>query len=218
MDPTTAIALLSIAFTVSHLVLSHPPVRSAAIARLGPGRFAGLYSLLSLILWLPLAASWWTNLHAGRMLWVLRSPLAVHTAELMALFGLALAVAGMARPAPSSQYVRRKGALEVRGAQFITRHPLFMGLGLLCLAHVLVNGWAGDLWFMGSQVVLSVAGAWHQDQRHSASRPEYRDFCDKTSFWPNPVGLLLVRDGRTWAAMAVGAGLAVLLRYAHRWF
>jgi uncharacterized membrane protein len=218
MASTTAIALLSIAFTVSHLVISHPPVRSTLIARLGTGRFTAMYSALSLVLWVPMAALWWTNVHAGRMLWALRSPLWVHTAELLAVFGVALAVAGIMRPAPSSQYAKRKTSLEVRGAQVITRHPLFMGLGLLCLAHVLVNGWAGDLWFLGSQVLLSVVGSWHQDQRHSAARPEYRAFCEKTSFWPDPLGLLRVRDGRTWAAMAVGVGLAVALRYAHGWF
>jgi uncharacterized membrane protein len=158
MASTTAIALLSIAFTVSHLVISHPPVRSTLIARLGTGRFTAMYSALSLVLWVPMAALWWTNVHAGRMLWALRSPLWVHTAELLAVFGVALAVAGIMRPAPSSQYAKRKTSLEVRGAQVITRHPLFMGLGLLCLAHVLVNGWAGDLWFLGSQVLLSVVG------------------------------------------------------------
>lgn len=218
MDPVPVIAALSLAFVGSHLVFSHPPVRTALVSGLGRGPFLELYSLMSLALWLPLVGVWWTHRHAGTLYWAARGNWVVHLAELVAMTGLALMVAGVAHPAPTGPAWRTTGrALAVRGAEAITRHPLFMGIGLLSLAHVLVNGWVGDLWFCGAHLALAVLGALHQDQRHRAARPEYEDYMRATTLWPNPLGLRAL-DARTWASLGAGVALAVLIRFAHRWF
>jgi uncharacterized membrane protein len=217
MDPTLAIALLSSAFVLTHLVLSHPPLRSKLLDRLGFGAFAVVYSVIALGIWVPLTWLWWTHRHAGALLWVQRGPVAVHLAELIAACGVALMVAAVARPPPASMASRLAGRpIEVRGAAAITRHPLFVGIALLCSAHILVNGWASDLWFMGSHVALALLGAVHQDQRHSA-RSEYARFMSHTTVWPDPRGLLRI-DRFTAGTLVAGVVLAFVIRYAHRWF
>lgn len=208
-------AALGGTFLVTHFVMSHPPVRARLVQRLGDRGFQGVYSLVALASYVPWVAVWVTHRHAGPALWVLRSPAAVHGAELVAACGVALAVAGVVNPAPSS-VTGPRGQLGVRGLSHVTRHPLNLGVAMLMAAHVAVNGWVGDLVFFGGHLALALLGPWHQDLRHRAARPEYAAFADATSFWPNPLGLARV-GGRGAAALALGLVLAVALRYGHRW-
>lgn len=217
MDPVVAITGLSAAFVGSHLVLSHPPLRSPLVARLGRFPFAGVYSALSIALYAPLAWVWWTHRHAGPALWTLRGPLAVHAAEVVVACGVALAVAGVALPAPSSIGAGAQPIRAPRGVQHVTRHPVLMGSTLLAAGHLLTNGWLGDVVFLGGHVVLGVAGALHQDARMRAERPGYAEFAAATTAWPNPLGLPRV-GGRAAAILAVGLAIAVAIRWAHRWF
>jgi uncharacterized membrane protein len=135
--------------------------------------------------------------------------------EVVAVLGVAMVVAGFAQPAPSSMESRVKGDhLEVRGLAHVTRHPVMWGTALLCLAHLPTNGWASDLWFWGSNLVLALVGAALQDQRLARTRPGYAAFAARTSFFPNPAGL--PRIGlRSLVAGALGAAAAIGVRLAH---
>lgn len=218
MDPIARLAVLSLAFVGSHFLLSHRPVREVLVARLGAGPFRGLYALLSVALFVPQVWTWWTYRHAGTALWVFRSPAVVHAMEVVALVGVAMAVAGFAVPAPSSMESRVKGDhLDVRGLSHVTRHPLMWGIALLCLAHLPTNGWPSDLWFWGSNLVLALVGAALQDRRLAHTRPGYADFLARTTFWPNPAGLPRI-GRRSLLAGGVGAALAAGVRFAHGWF
>ena len=53
----------------------------------------------------------------------------------------------------------------VKGVLRITRHPLFAGLALWGLAHVLVNGFLSDVVFFGGFPLFSLLGGAHQDAR-----------------------------------------------------
>jgi uncharacterized membrane protein len=216
MSPVLSASLWAGAFLGTHFVLSHPPVRTPLVARLGLGGFAAAYSLVSLVTWGPLAWIWWTARPAGALLWLRRDPLSVHGAEVVATLGAMLLVGGLAQPAPSSITSTARGPLAPRGATHVTRHPMMMGLALMLLPHLWLNGWALDLVFFGAHLALAVLGAAHQDHRHRA-RPEYADFCAHTSFFPDPRGLPRV-GGRVAAAMAAGVAMAAALRWAHRWF
>lgn len=221
MSPVAQITAWGLAFLGSHLLLSHPPVRTPLVGALGRWRFRGLYSLVSLATFVPWVWAWWTNLHAGALWWNLRTPVVTHLSEVLAVAGLALALGGYLRPMPSGiASGEPTGELRLRGFAPVTRHPAFMGWALWCLAHLLVNGWAGDISFFGIMIATSVVGSMHQDWRLAAERPSYRDFIAKTTLlpWPNPA-VLGTLDGRSVGGAVLGLGLGLLFRWFHAdWF
>jgi uncharacterized membrane protein len=46
----------------------------------------------------------------------------------------------------------------VGGIQKVTRHPSFIAFAIFGFAHMLMNGWAGDILFFGSFPALSILG------------------------------------------------------------
>lgn len=214
MDPLLLIAVTGLLFLVTHIALPHPPLRSALVARLGANGYLGVYSLISFATFVPFVWVWWGARHQGAVLWMLRSPPITHTVELLLIIAFALIVGGVVRPAPASIATTLQHLpVEARGLTRVTRHPMMMGMGLWALAHLLVNGWLSDVLFFGIYALTALGGAWHQDWRKS-SDPAYAAVVAQTSFWPNPRGLAGL-DGRSWGALAGGAGLAVLLRVFH---
>jgi uncharacterized membrane protein len=217
MSPTAQIVAWGLAFLGSHLLLSHPPVRSPLVARLGRWRFRAFYSLASLATFVPWCWVWWQHRHAGALLWALRTPVVTRLAEALAVLGLVLAMGGYLRPMPSGMASGEpSGELRLRGFAPITRHPAFMGWALVCAAHVLVNGWAGDVAFFGGMILTSLIGSWHQDMRLAAERPGYAAFMAKTTLlpWPNPA-VLRTLDARSLTGAGLGLGIAVVLRVFH---
>lgn len=216
MSPVLRIALGALGFAGLHLLLSHPPIRRRLAGVLGEAPFRGVYSLavgapLALMTW-----AWWTNPHAGEALWVLRDPVATHGAELLIALGLALALGGAARPAPSSVAGPRTDTPQVRGWTGLTRHPVGWGLSLLALGHMLVNGWPGDLWFWGGFAATGLLGSAHQDWRMRRDRPGYAAFAERTTFFPIPGrGTLAALDAPAVIGAAIGLGTAVVLRLFH---
>lgn len=218
---TVALSILAfnLAFVATHLAPAHPPIRAALVARLGTGAYLGLYSLVSFATMGPAAGLWWVNLHGGPMFWALRGGVWTALATAIGALGLALAVGGLATPAPTSMgkdAVLARDTIEVRGASAITRHPVSIGSALLGVAHLIGNGWATDVaWWVGLPLV-GVLGALHQDARKAAEHPGYRAFMAETSVLPfaRPGNLGRV-GGRAWAAMAVGAGIALGARWLH---
>ena len=136
MSAATVILSLWAAFAATHLGLSSRRLRPVLVARLGAAGFAAAYSLVSLAIFVPLVWFYFGNKHAGPLLWHLGDSSVVRWAMYAGMgFAFAIAAAGIARPSPASL---RPGAAEVQGVYRITRHPLFMGVGLLGLLHLLV--------------------------------------------------------------------------------
>lgn len=178
----TLLVTFSLAFVVTHLVMSHGSVRERLRSRLGPGPFKGVYSLVSFATLGPAAVLFWKNRHLGPVLWQLPHGLAVAAALLTMLFGLLLLVLGFASPSPVGMIPAKA---EVRGVLRITRHPANMGFACFGLAHVLANGALGDVAFFGSFVALGVVGAFHQDARIRKARgSSLADFFHRTSVLP----------------------------------
>src|SRR5262245_59232249 len=138
-------------FVGTHLAMSHPPARAALVARLGDYGFLGAYSAVSFATFGPLVALWWLHRHEGTPLWMLRgSPVAVAVSIGLALAGFFLLFGAFASPPPSSLAQRFLGKPpRVRGMTAVTRHPLFVGMSLWAVAHVLMNGWGPDVAFFG---------------------------------------------------------------------
>jgi uncharacterized membrane protein len=178
----TLIVLFSALFVATHLGLSHDPIRSGLVAKIGEWPFRGLYSLISFLTLGPVAVLWWQNRHLGAILWELPFWTERIVAAVLVFCGLFLLFQLLAAPSPAGMMPAKN---EARGVLRITRHPMNMGLALWGLAHLLANGTVGDVAFFGCFVVVGVLGPYHQDSRLKRSKGEsYVDFCRETSVLP----------------------------------
>jgi uncharacterized membrane protein len=212
---TLAVVALWIAFAASHMALSSLRVRPALVARLGEGPFAGVYSGLAFLFFIPLVWVYIANRHAGPLLWAI--PLGpVATWALYAVMALAwiLVVAGSIQPSPASLGAKDT---QVRGVHRLTRHPVFMGVGLFGLLHCVFMGFASDVAFFAGFPLFAVVGCAHQDRRKLASAGDaYRKWHAETPFLPF-TGRETLRGLRELPPLAVAGGLAltVALRLLH---
>ena len=215
-NPTVIVVILWLLFAASHMLPSSRAIRSRLISRLGEKRFLGAYSLTSFVFFMPLVYYYMTHRHAGPLLW---TPPASEAAEifltLLNVAGCVLLVAGVMTPSPAS--ITGAPRDNPTGAQQITRHPVFMGIGLWALAHVALNGYASDVAFFGGFVVFALAGSWHQDRRKLAGGDaRFERFHAATPFVPF-IGRGTLRGLMELPPLAVIIGVAVALaaRYLH---
>jgi uncharacterized membrane protein len=219
MSATLAIVALWLGFAGSHMLLSSRTLRPRLVAGLGERAFLGVYSLVSFAFFIPLVSVYFANKHAGPLLW----SIPIGTPLRWALYaGMAVAyvliVAGLVRPSPASIV---PGDPTPRGAQWLTRHPLLMGLGLFGLLHLVPNGNAADVAFFGGFPIFAIVGCLHQDQRKlAAGTPGFAAFHRQTPFLPF-TGSSTGRGIRELGPMVIvgGLGVTLLLRYFHAdWF
>lgn len=217
MDPTFSIVALWSGFALSHMALSSLRLRPKLVAALGPGPFQGLYSLLAFAFFVPLCWVYLENRHEGAWLWSVALGPALRWALYLAMgVAFVLIVAGALQPSPAAVGSKTTG---VRGVHRITRHPVFMGLALFGLLHLVPNGFASDVAFFGGFPLFTLLGCWHQDRRKLAEGSEtFRSFHAQTPFLPF-TGRDTLQGLRELspAALGIGAALSVLLRLAHPW-
>jgi uncharacterized membrane protein len=214
-----AIVLLWAAFAATHMGLSSLRLRPRLVSALGAQGFQAAYSLLALGIFVPLVWLYFSHQHAGPHLWYLGY---LKPVRWIAYLGMALALGliagGLLTPSPAS--LTGGAASEPRGVLRITRHPLLMGFGLFGLVHLLTaNVNAAELAFFVGFPLFVVLGCRHQDQRKMAGDPSYAHFVAQTGFLPfsAPGALRGLREALV--PLALGVGLAVLLRYFHPgWF
>jgi len=217
MEPWMWVALFAVLFVATHLALSHLPIRNWQIDRMGYRGFMAWYTLVSFVFFLPMTWFWWVDPHDGPMLWNLRGvPGSVEVTEVVCVLALGLFLGSYARPAPSSLASKAKGELQIRGMSVFTRHPLFWSLNLWALAHMAMNGWASDLAFYGSMLVVGILGGIHQDHRKRQTNPNYEAYISITTFVPVLRPRLFRQIGaRAGIAATVGIAVGVVLRYFH---
>ncbi len=216
MDPSLKIVLLWLAFALTHMGLSSLRLRRLLVDTLGMPLFRLVYSLISLAIFVPLVWVYFANKHAGLELWLLpRGTALTWTVYVLVGAAFVLVTAGLANPSPAAVV---PGDPAPRAVYRITRHPLFMGLALFALAHLLPNGWRADLAFFGGFVAVGLIGAWHQDRRKLAVEPgSFAEFRAGTPFLPF-TGRQTLTGLRELSptVVAVGIGLTILVRYFHR--
>lgn len=213
---STALVLVGlwIAFGVTHIAMSSLRWRPRLVAALGEVGFQGVYSLVALAIFVPLVTLYFRHKHAGPFLWSLGGVPGLRWI-IYAGMGVAfsLAVAGLVRRSPASL---GPGKAEVRGVFHVTRHPLFMGVGLFGLLHLgvaAVN--AAELAFFGGFPIFVWLGCRHQDQRKLVTAGEaFRRFHAGTSFLPRPTGILAALREQP-VPIAAAIALTATLRWLH---
>jgi uncharacterized membrane protein len=214
MSPVLAIVLLWVGFAGSHLVLSSVPVRQRLTARIGEPRFRGLYSLLAFAFFIPLTWVYFANKHAGPLLW---TPMHGPAVRWIVYAGMGLAfvllAASFVQPSPASVV---PGDTTPKGVLRLTRHPLLMAIAVFGLVHLLPNAHAADVAYFAGFPLFATIGAWHQDQRKLVTVPKFREFYERTPFFPF-TGRHTLRGMVELPLVAVGVGalLAVTVRYFH---
>lgn len=218
MSPTLSIVALWLAFAASHMTLSSLRLRPRIVSKIGERAFLGLYSLVAFVFFVPLVWIYLANKHAGPLLWSVRMTPALEAVVSIAMgAAFVLVVAGIVTPSPASLGAAGQDHVEVRGVHRLTRHALFMGLGIFGLAHLVPNGFASDVAFFAGFPIFAVAGSLHQDARKLATDAErYGPYHAATSLIPF-TGRGTLRGLRELAPLAtvVGIALAVLVRVFH---
>src|SRR5262249_49402117 len=109
---------------------------------------------------------------------------------------------------------------EPYGLERVSRHPFFVGVGLLAVAHVLLaTRFAGTVFTAGLALVAFV-GAWHQDRKlHALRGAAYGRYLATTSTLPFAAIVAgrqrLVWNELPWPSLFAGLVLAAVLRTFH---
>ena len=216
MRDTAIVLLLLLLFASSHMLLSSRNIRSRLVARLGDKGFLAAYSVIALAVFAALVYYYLTHRHAGPLLWSVPRSGAVEFALVFAnVVGFVLIAAGVATPSPAS--VAGAPRDEPGGVHRITRHAVFMGLGIVALAHAISNGWASDVAFFGGLVVFVLVGSRHQDRRKLAAGDErFERFHAATAFIPfTGRGALRGLMELPPIPVVIGVAVALVARYLH---
>ena len=216
MRETAVVLVLLLLFASSHMLLSSRTIRAWLVARLGDRAFVAVYSVIALVFFVPLVYYYLTHRHAGPVLWSVPVTDAVEFVLVLAnVVGFVLLVAGVMTPSPASVYGAPRD--ETGGVHRITRHAVFMGVGISALAHLVPNGFASDVAFFGGIVAFVLVGCWHQDRRKLAGGdPRFERFHAETAFLPFTSkdalrGLMELPP----VAVIISVGIALVARYLH---
>ena len=218
MSAGLSLALATLAFVGTHLLMSHP-FRAGLVARLGERGFLGAYSLVSLVTF-------------GWMIWAYRagdsdSPRWVLPLEAWPFASAAMLVASVLlvgslirNPALPHPGARPTGIPPPKGVFAITRHPMNMSFILWALIHIAVSGSDRNLIVAAGILVLAVAGSVGQDRKKLKLIGEpWRQWLERTSFVPFGAlisGRLRWRDAMPhWVAIVGGLVLWAVATSLH---
>jgi uncharacterized membrane protein len=222
MNPTSLIVLLWLAFGASHMLLSGLKIRPRLVGVFGEKGFMGVYSLIALATFVPLVTVYFRNKHSGPMLWSIAITPPIEWGVILVMgVAMIILVAGFLTPSPAAMNVSPDQRIEVRGVHYITRHGVFMAVGLFGLVHLIPNGFTSDIAFFGGFPIFAIAGCIHQDRRKLVTdATRYGEFHAATPLIPFTGGQTLrgLRE-LSFVAYSVGISLAIALRYFHaQWF
>ena len=213
------LAIAALLFVGTHFGLSSPAVRPLLVARLGEKLFAGLYSLLQILLLVWLVRSYamapalplWSP--AGWTAWI---PLIAMAPALLLMIG------GLIQPNPTAVMQDAKGPPDpaVHGMLTVTRHPVMWAFALWALSHLAANGDAASIVLFGAVAVLALVGTLAIDAKKRARwGAAWTGFAARTSNLP----LAAVAAGRTrldlagigWMTPLLAAAVYVALILLH---
>lgn len=220
-ETLTPLITATLAFVVSHFVLSWTPVRSPLVRALGRWGFVALYSVVAL------ATFVWMNVAYVRAplidLWT-GSDWAWYVALAAMLLASFLLVCGVLTPNPTAVIgAHHMGRDDAAAGIFrVTRHPVMWAITLWAAVHMLNTGDAASQIFFGGIGGLALFGMMHLDARRDREGdPDWQRFKAATSFIPfaalieGRVRLSLAEIG--WVRLALGVAFYLVLLYGHEW-
>src|SRR5512138_389699 len=213
MSATAVVIALWLVFAATHMIPSSRSVRPRLVATLGERGFAGAYSIVALGVFTALVWFYMTHRHAGASLWTPSlGRVGLWAIDALQAVAWTLVVAGVMTPSPAAMGSPQAAKPDpARGVHLLTRHPVFMGVGLFGALHLLVMGFASDVAFWAGFPLFALAGCAHQDARKLATEgPDYRAWHAQTPFLPF-TGRATLRGLRELPplAIAIGVSLAV---------
>lgn len=208
-----------LAFAATHMVFSSVRLRPRLVGWMGQRGFLGFYSLVSFVTFVPLCVVYFAHRHEGPLLVPLAAvPGMRELAMVLAWAFFAAGIGGASQPSVLS--IGAGAETRARGLGRVTRHPMFMSLGVWALAHLLVNGFLTDVLFFGGFALFCVVGCAHQDARKRATEGDRLEaYFAETSLFPFAAIAAgrnrLVLEELPWGGLAVGAVLATVLYIFH---
>lgn len=210
------LALATVAFVGTHLLLSHP-LRTPLVARLGERGFAGLYSLVALA---TLGSMIWVWPEPGVPLWAAPLWWWPVASALMLLASILLIGSLFGNPAFPNIAGPPRSIPPPRGVFAITRHPMNVSFILWAMVHLSLSGSARNLIVAGGILILALFGSLGQDRKKRRMLGQtWRDWEAMTSFVP----FAALASGRAswreafpgWVALLGGALLWALATSYH---
>jgi uncharacterized membrane protein len=157
-------AAVFVAFFLTHSIPLRPAVKSRAMALIGAGGFAALYSLVSLAM---LGLLIWSAGEAPFVeIWP-QMPWHRHAAHLGMLAACLILALTIARPNPFSFGGMRSETYNTAhpGITRWTRHPVLLALALWSAVHLLPNGDVAHVLLFGALCTFSITGGALIDRR-----------------------------------------------------
>jgi uncharacterized membrane protein len=177
----TLLALATLAFVGTHLLLSHP-LRAGFVARLGARGFVVFYSLVAFATLAGMVAAYRRGSDSDP-LWLAPYQWWPFASALM-LFASILLVGSLVGN-PAHPGAGRRAGQAARGVYAITRHPMNWSFILWAAVHISLAGEPRNLVVAGGILVLALAGSIGQDRKKERLLGEaWRDWEARTSFVP----------------------------------
>ncbi len=204
-------------FAVTHLLLTSQ--RQRIIKTLGGTGYSLLFSAVAFICFIPLVMLYLDNMHQGGLLWMAPS----WTGQLgivLSVIGIVGVIASLFQPSPTGA-IPSSHQLS-HGLTRITRHPMFMFLGVWGLGHCLLNPFLTDILFFAGFPAFAIIGCAHQDHRKRHAHGErLEQFFAETSLLP----FMAILTGRNklalkelpWFAVFLGGAVSYGLYQLHPW-
>jgi len=222
MEPSVVVGVLWLLFGGTHIGLATRRVRGTIVARLGEHGFTAIFSLVASVSFAVLVGGYATVRGDGAAGIGLGGSAPIRLALVVVIAaGVALALASLVYY-PGSTYAlfRTASRPEPRGLERITRHPFFVGVALLGVAHALLATRLVGMVFFSFLAVFALLGAHHQDAKLLAERgPSHASFLARSSTVPF-AAILAGRQGLVlrelpFGALAGGVAAAWALRQVH---
>lgn len=184
MSAIASLALATLAFVGTHLLMSHP-LRDGLVARLGERGFMIAYSLVSVATlgWMILA---WRAAEGGPVVWrAFFYPWWYVASALMLVASILLVGSFVRNPAFPHPGAERREIPPPKGVFAITRHPMNWSFMLWALVHLAVGGTLRNLIVAAGILLLALVGSLGQDRKKQRLLGDnWRQWEQRTSFVP----------------------------------